>query len=662
MIATLLIANRGEIACRIIRTARALGITTVAVYSDADAAAQHVLMADKAVHIGPAPARASYLDFDKVLAAARDSGADAIHPGYGFLSENAAFAEACAKAGIIFVGPPPAAIRAMGLKDEAKALMLEAGVPVVPGYHGARQEADLLRSKAYEIGYPVLIKAVAGGGGKGMRRVDKAVDFDEALAAARREAASAFGDERVLVEKFVTSPRHIEVQVFADSHGNAVYLFERDCSVQRRHQKVVEEAPAPGMTEGLRARMGAAGVAAAKAVGYSGAGTVEFIVDGSKPLGDDTPFYFMEMNTRLQVEHPVTEAITGVDLVAWQLAVAAGEPLSATQEDLAIDGHAVEVRLYAEDPESGFLPSTGLLEALDFPEAEGVRIDSGVVEGDVVSPFYDPMIAKVITHGANRDDTLDLMSAALGETRVAGPKTNLGVLLRIVGDDVFRSGRFDTGFLDAWGAERFGLSKGGTEMAAAAGLIGLIEAICDESDDARDGAGALSPSPWAARDGFVLGERVPTRYRLSVDGEATELAVDWSQGAPRVLSETGGDDEAEVSIVLPGLPADGAYVLINGIQRHVRLAERDIAHADGGAGDALARAPMHGKVVSILVSEGDAIEVGQTLAVVEAMKMEHSVKARVHGTVARVAASAGEQVAQGALLVEIAPPEDAGEA
>ena len=444
--------------------------------------------------------------------------------------------------------------------------------------------------------------------------------------------------------------------------GIAVYLFERDCSVQRRHQKVVEEAPAPGMTEGLRARMGAAGVAAAKAVGYSGAGTVEFIVDGSKPLGDDTPFYFMEMNTRLQVEHPVTEAITGVDLVAWQLAVAAGEPLSATQEDLAIDGHAVEVRLYAEDPESGFLPSTGLLEALDFPEAEGVRIDSGVVEGDVVSPFYDPMIAKVITHGANRDDTLDLMSAALGETRVAGPKTNLGVLLRIVGDDVFRSGRFDTGFLDAWGAERFGLSKGGTEMAAAAGLIGLIEAICDESDDARDGAGALSPSPWAARDGFVLGERVPTRYRLSVDGEATELAVDWSQGAPRVLSETGGDDEAEVSIVLPGLPADGAYVLINGIQRHVRLAERDIAHADGGAGDALARAPMHGKVVSILVSEGDAIEVGQTLAVVEAMKMEHSVKARVHGTVARVAASAGEQVAQGALLVEIAPPEDAGEA
>ena len=659
MIRTLLIANRGEIACRVIRTARRLGIATVAVYSDADAQAQHVKLADKAVHIGPSAVRESYLVADKILAAAHETGADAIHPGYGFLSENAGFADACAQAGIVFVGPPASAIRAMGLKDEAKALMQQADVPVVPGYHGARQEGDFLRSKAYEIGYPVLIKAVAGGGGKGMRRVNKQIEFDDALAAAKREAASAFGDDRVLIEKFVASPRHIEVQVFGDSHGNAVHLFERDCSVQRRHQKVVEEAPAPGMTESLRAKMGAAGVAAAKAVNYSGAGTVEFIVDGSKPLSDETPFYFMEMNTRLQVEHPVTEGVTGLDLVEWQLKVASGEKLPLTQNEIALSGHSVEVRLYAEDPETGFLPSTGTLHGLEFPDADELRVDAGVVEGDEVSPFYDPMIAKVITHGENRTQALDLLSDALAATRVAGPKTNLGLLRRIIDDETFRGASFDTGFLDAWTPDRFTLSETAGDLAIAAGLIALVEAVSDEAEDLHDGAGLLAPSPWSVNDGFTLGARAPTRYRLSVDGEPAERVVDWSANGPRVVADDAIDAEADVSVTLPGRVEDGAYVLVDGIQRHVAFAARDIAHVDGGAADALARAPMHGRVVSILVSEGDSVEVGQTLALVEAMKMEHAVKARIHGTVARVTAAAGEQVAQGALLVEIAAEEAA---
>ncbi|MCB1477874.1 MAG: biotin/lipoyl-binding protein [Rhodobiaceae bacterium] len=659
MIRTLLIANRGEIACRVIRTARRLGIATVAVYSDADTQAQHVKLADRAVHIGPSAARESYLDQVKILAAARDTGADAIHPGYGFLSENASFAEACAEAGIIFVGPPASAIRAMGLKDEAKALMQQADVPVVPGYHGSRQEGDFLRTRAYEIGYPVLIKAVAGGGGKGMRRVDKQIEFDDALAAAKREAASAFGDERVLIEKFVTSPRHIEVQVFGDSHGNAVHLFERDCSVQRRHQKVVEEAPAPGMTEGLRAKMGAAGVAAAKAVNYAGAGTVEFIVDGSKPLSDDTPFYFMEMNTRLQVEHPVTEGITGLDLVEWQLKVASGEPLPLAQDEITLCGHAVEVRLYAEDPENNFLPSTGTLHGLEFPEIHNLRVDAGVVEGDEVSPFYDPMIAKVIAQGADREEALDLLSDALSGTRVAGPKTNLGVLRRIIDDQTFRAAIFDTGFLDAWTPGQFTLSPTAGDLAIAAGLIALVESVSDEAEDLRDGAGLMAPSPWSLNDGFTMGRRPPTRYRLSVDGEAVERAVDWSQGGPRVVADDAMDAQADVSVTLPGGIEDGAYVLVDGIQRHIAFAVRDIAHVDGGAADSLARAPMHGRVVSILVSEGDSVEVGQTLAIVEAMKMEHAVKARIHGTVARVTAAAGEQVAQGALLIEIAAEEAA---
>jgi 3-methylcrotonyl-CoA carboxylase alpha subunit len=447
MFASVLIANRGEIAVRIARTARRLGLRTIAVYSQADAGALHVRLADEAHLIGPAPAAESYLAAGRLIDVAKRAGAACIHPGYGFLAENPEFAEACAAAGIVFIGPPPAAIRAMGLKDAAKALMEKAGVPVVPGYHGARQEPKFLREKAYEIGYPVLVKAVAGGGGKGMRRVDKHAEFEAALAGAMREAKSAFGDDRVLVEKYIASPRHIEIQVFGDARGNVIHLNERDCSLQRRHQKVIEEAPAPGMSLGLRAAMGQAAVAAAKAVGYVGAGTVEFIAEASKGLAADR-FWFMEMNTRLQVEHPVTEAVTGLDLVEWQFRVASGEPLPLAQGDVPLAGHAVEARLYAEDPEKGFLPSTGRLVALDFPSGEGIRVDAGVTAGSDVTPYYDPMIAKLIAHGRNRAEALDRLASALDRTRVAGPRTNLAFLAALVKSDGFRGEQFDTGFIE----------------------------------------------------------------------------------------------------------------------------------------------------------------------------------------------------------------------
>src|SRR5215211_9224794 len=447
MLESVLIANRGEIACRIIRTARQLGMRTIAVYSEADAEALFVQMADEAHLIGPPPARESYLRIDRIIEVAKRTRAASIHPGYGFLSERAEFAEACAANGIVFVGPPASAINAMGLKDAAKTLVQQAGVPVVPGYHGSKQDPGFLRQKAYEIGYPVLIKAVAGGGGKGMRRVEKAADFDAALESAQREAQSSFGDPRVLVEKYILSPRHIEIQVFADSHGNVVHLFERDCSLQRRHQKVIEEAPAPGMTAEVRALMGRAAVEAARAVGYVGAGTVEFIADAREGLRPDR-FYFMEMNTRLQVEHPVTEAITGLDLVELQFRVASGERLPFAQGDLAIQGHAIEARLYAEDPEREFLPSTGKLWALELPAGEGIRVDTGVEAGGEVTPYYDPMIAKIIAHADTRDEALDRLATALGDTLIAGPKTNTALLKRLCEARDFRAGRFDTGFID----------------------------------------------------------------------------------------------------------------------------------------------------------------------------------------------------------------------
>src|SRR5450432_176461 len=469
MFKSVLIANRGEIACRIARTARRLGLRTIAVYSEADRHALHVRLCDEAQAIGPSPAAQSYLSIERLIAAARAAGAECIHPGYGFLSENAGFAQACLDAGIAFVGPPPAAMRAMGLKDRAKALMEKAKVPVVPGFHGDMQDGKFLKQKAYEIGYPVLIKAVAGGGGKGMRRVDRHAEFDAALASAQREAKAAFGEARVLLEKYVSSPRHIEMQVFADSHGNAIHLNERDCSLQRRHQKVIEEAPAPGMSAELRAAMGAAAVAAAKAVNYVGAGTVEFIADGSGGLKEGA-FWFMEMNTRLQVEHPVTEAITGLDLVEWQFRVAAGEKLPLRQDQVPLNGHAVEARLYAEDPERGFLPSTGKLIALQFPTAEGLRVDTGVEVGDEVTPFYDPMIAKLIAHGETREQALDCLAQALDKTVVIGPRSNAGFLAALCRAPEFRASNFDTGFIErnlaALGAAPQGLDRAAASLGA----------------------------------------------------------------------------------------------------------------------------------------------------------------------------------------------------
>ncbi len=528
MLESVLIANRGEIACRIIRTAKALGMRTIAVYSDADADAMFVGMADEAHRIGPAPARDSYLRIDAIIEAAKKSGAAAIHPGYGFLSERAEFADACAKAGIVFVGPPASAIRAMGLKDAAKTLVQQAGVPVVPGYHGARQDTDFLRQKAYEIGYPVLIKAVAGGGGKGMRRVERVADFDAALESAQREAASAFGDPRVLVEKYILSPRHIEIQVFADAHGHVVHLFERDCSLQRRHQKVIEEAPAPGMTPDMRAAMGKAAVEAARAVGYVGAGTVEFIADGREGLHADR-FFFMEMNTRLQVEHPVTEAITGLDLVELQFRAAAGETLPFAQEDLAIHGHAVEARLYAEDPEREFLPSTGKLWALDFPEREGIRVDTGVRSGDEVTPYYDPMIAKIVAHGATRDEALTRLSDALGETLVAGPKTNVAFLKKLCDAEGFRAGRFDTGFIDR-NIDALGAVPQPLDVAGA--IYGLTELIQQNRREisrlqvANFERGRRSDA-WSLGDGFMLTGDWRRGMKVVVDGQVLDAVLEW---------------------------------------------------------------------------------------------------------------------------------------
>ena len=651
---SILIANRGEIACRVIRTAKRLGLRTIAVHSDADAEALFVQMADEAWRIGPAPARESYLDAATILAVAKETGAACIHPGYGFLSENADFAEACAAAGIVFVGPPASAIRAMGLKDAAKALVEKAGVPVVPGYHGAEQEPGFLAGEAARIGYPVLIKAVAGGGGKGMKKVDRAEDFADALSSAQREAASAFGDARVLVEKYILSPRHVEIQVFGDSHGNVVHLYERDCSLQRRHQKVIEEAPAPGMTAEVRAAMGKAAVEAARAVGYVGAGTVEFIADGRDGLKPDG-FWFMEMNTRLQVEHPVTEAITGLDLVELQLKVAAGEPLGFGQDDVGANGHAVEARLYAEDPEKGFLPSTGKLWALQFPAGEGIRIDAGVEAGDTVTPFYDPMIAKVIAHGATREQALDRLGAALGETVVAGLRTNLAFLKKLTEAPGFREGPFDTGFIDrnmsALGAEPQPLDAAAVAAAALQleeerQMSGLMRAAERAEGEAR--------SPWLEADAFSLMPRLPLGLPLSVDGERVEARIEWHGASARVTLPGHEIGEGEHEVALAEGERGTWYALHRGRQTSVALFDPfavDLDAAAGGGG--LVRAPMHGKLVALFVSPGEAVVKGQRLAIVEAMKMEHVLTAPRDGIVSEVAGEPGVQLAEGAKVVVI---------
>jgi len=649
----LLIANRGEIACRIIRTARGLGIGTVAVHSDADADALHVAMADEAVWIGPAPVAESYLQGEAIIAAAQVTGADAIHPGYGFLAENPDFVEAVTAAGLIFIGPPAEAIRAMGLKDRAKALMAAAGVPVVPGYHGPEQNPDFLAGEADAIGYPVLIKARAGGGGKGMRRVDRAEDFAEALASAQREAQSAFGDPACLIEKYILAPRHVEMQVFADAHGNVVHLFERDCSLQRRHQKVIEEAPAPGMSAAMRAAMGRAAVAAAQAVGYVGAGTVEFIADGTRFPAPDA-FWFMEMNTRLQVEHPVTEAITGLDLVALQIAVAEGRPLPFAQDDLAMDGHAVEARLYAEDAAAGFLPATGRLTHLDFPAGEGLRVDTGVRAGDVITPFYDPMIAKIIAHAPDRATALRRLHGALSETVIAGSVTNRGFLCRLVQDDDFAAGRVDTGLIerrqDALTAEP---APEAADFALAA--LALLQPQAAETGD-----------PFAAFTDFRLFG--PARRSLRFEGAepvtvTLEMAADGSGQAETPLGaltiEGLHRSGTAIACRLDGVPIrahvvrDGAAVLVQrGDRAPVLTLKTPGRHAEEEGGDAVL-APMPGLVRQVDAAAGQRVAKGARLIVLEAMKMEHALAAPRDGIVAELLVAEGDQVDQGAALLRL---------
>ena len=614
MIQSLLIANRGEIACRIIRTARRLGIRTVAVYSDADAQALHVRSADEAVHIGPSPVRESYLLGDKIIAAAKQTGAQAVHPGYGFLSENAEFAQAVTDAGLIWVGPNPSSITAMGLKDAAKRLMSQAGVPTTPGYLGDDQSPERLKSEADAIGYPVLIKAVAGGGGKGMRKVDSAADFADALLSCQREAASSFGNDQVLLEKWVTNPRHIEVQVFGDSYGNVVHLFERDCSLQRRHQKVIEEAPAPGMDAETRAAVCRAAVNAARAVDYVGAGTIEFIADGSEGLKADR-IWFMEMNTRLQVEHPVTEEITGQDLVEWQLRVASGEKLPKSQDELSINGWAMEARLYAEDPAKGFLPSIGRLDTFELGD-ESVRIDTGVKQGAEISSFYDPMIAKVIAHGPTRDAARSALTQALDESAVWPLKTNAGFLVKALEHPDFIAARLDTGLI-------------GREGEA------LMPPARPSDDALADAAASLTRGGGLA--GFRLNAPVRSEGTFLLDGEAVTISYDPRQGGE------GADDV---------LVAQGGQVW--------RLTPWRAAGAAGAdASDGAILSPMPGRVIAVAVAAGEAVTKGQKLLTLEAMKMEHSLTAPFDGTVAQLNAREGGQVSEGTLLVKIEKGEGA---
>ncbi|MGV8959855.1 MAG: acetyl/propionyl/methylcrotonyl-CoA carboxylase subunit alpha [Stenotrophomonas sp.] len=656
MFTKILIANRGEIACRVIASCRRLGIATVAVYSEADRNARHVRLADEAIAIGPAPARESYLRGDVILAAARRSGAQAIHPGYGFLSENADFAQACAEAGIVFIGPSAAAIRAMGDKSAAKALMQRAGVPLTPGYHGDIQTPEFLREQADGIGYPVLIKASAGGGGKGMRRVDDSAAFVEALASCQREAQSAFGNAHVLVEKYVERPRHIEIQVFGDSHGNVVHLFERDCSVQRRHQKVLEEAPAPGMTPARRAAMGKAATDAARAVNYVGAGTVEFIA------GPDGDFYFMEMNTRLQVEHPVTEYITGTDLVEWQLRVAAGNALPKTQEQLSIHGHAIEARVYAEDADRGFLPSTGTLRHLRLPTASAhVRVDAGVEQGDAITPFYDPMIAKLIVWDVDRDAALRRMQQALAECEVVGVTTNAAFLRRLVMTDSFVQAKLDTALIER---EQAALAPDGGESDPALWALAAMAAVATLAPAPRD---ARDPhSPWQMQDGWRLGVHAAHRLTLEHRGAQQLLAV---RGAGETWSVSCGEHTLQARSALSGnalrvqigeqlhrvsVIRDGAELYLfggDGVQRfslHDPVSEADHSVADAGS----LTAPMPGRIVATLVTPGTRVQRGAPLLVLEAMKMEHTLQAPADGTVHGYRVRAGDQVSDGAVLVD----------
>jgi len=665
MFTKILIANRGEIACRVAATAKRMGVKTVAVYSDADASAKHVAVCDEAVHIGGSAPKDSYLRWERIIEAAQATGAQAIHPGYGFLSENEEFAQACQDAGLVFIGPPPSAIKDMGLKAESKQLMEKAGVPLVPGYHGANQDAALLQAEADRIGYPVLIKASAGGGGKGMRAVDKAEDFAAALASCKREAINSFGDDAVLIEKYVQRPRHIEIQVFGDTHGNYVYLFERDCSVQRRHQKVLEEAPAPGMTPEMRAQMGLAAVAAARAVHYVGAGTVEFIVE-QRPDGSMN-FFFMEMNTRLQVEHPVTEAITGQDLVEWQLRVAAGEPLPLQQDELRITGHAIEARICAENPDNNFLPATGQLVVYGLPdcvafERGAVRVDSGVRQGDAISPFYDSMVAKLIVHGDTREQALARLDEALAHTHIVGLATNVQFLRMVARTDSFAKANLDTALIPREEAVLFQQERVGLPLAAAAAVAQTLL-----RERATEGA-----DPFSRRDGWRSHGLVERRFEFDFNGAHAKASLAYLHDGG--LRLTVGEGAQAVSGPLAFQPVAGgielqyagertrAAVYAMGETDHVfmprgatQIVAIDLlAHAgeDQSEGGRLT-APMPGKVVSFAVQAGDKVSKGQPLAVMEAMKMEHTIAAPVDGVVQELLYAPGDQVAEGAELLKL---------
>ncbi|CAI8711579.1 acetyl/propionyl/methylcrotonyl-CoA carboxylase subunit alpha [Pseudomonas donghuensis] len=641
---TLLVANRGEIACRVMRTAKALGLTTVAVHSAIDREARHSREADIRVDLGGAKAADSYLDIDKLLAAAKASGAQAIHPGYGFLSENAGFARAIEQAGLIFLGPPASAIDAMGSKSAAKALMEQAGVPLVPGYHGEAQDLETFRAAAEKIGYPVLLKATAGGGGKGMKVVEHESQLGEALASAQREAQSSFGDARMLVEKYVLKPRHVEIQVFADQHGNCLYLNERDCSIQRRHQKVVEEAPAPGLSSAQRQAMGEAAVKAAQAIGYVGAGTVEFLLDAR---GE---FFFMEMNTRLQVEHPVTEAITGLDLVAWQIRVACGEPLPLTQAQVPLNGHAIEVRLYAEDPANDFLPATGHLALYrESAPGDGRRVDSGVSEGDDVSPFYDPMLGKLIAWGETREQARLRLLAMLDEFAIGGPKTNIAFLRRILAHPAFAEAELDTGFIPRYQEQLLPAPQALPEAFWQAAAEACIQSqpLQPRADDRH--------SPWAANNGFRAGVAAQISLHLTCNGEAR--AINLSQAAASNLKLDGEhlliDQDGLRRRHLAIRRGDTLYLQWDGelhsVNRYDPIAEADASHShQGGLG-----APMNGSIVRVLVEVGQAVEAGTQLVVLEAMKMEHSIRAPHAGTVKALFCQEGEMVSEGAVLVEL---------
>ncbi|HEY6240838.1 MAG TPA: acetyl/propionyl/methylcrotonyl-CoA carboxylase subunit alpha [Burkholderiales bacterium] len=661
MFAKILIANRGEIACRVARTARRMGVRTVAVYSDADARARHVALADEAFHIGPSEAKESYLNAERIVEAAKSTGASAVHPGYGFLSENAEFAERCESAGVSFIGPPPDAIRAMGDKSAAKAIMEKAGVPIVPGYHGADQAPDFLLDEAARIGFPVLIKSAAGGGGKGMRVVERKADFDAALAACRREASSAFGDERVLLEKYLERPRHIEIQVFADRHGSCVHLFERDCSLQRRHQKVLEEAPAPGITEDRRRNMGEAALLACRAVGYVGAGTVEFIVDRGGA------FFFMEMNTRLQVEHPVTEMITGLDLVEWQIRIAAGEKLPLAQDDLRISGHAIEARIYAEDPRHDFLPAPGRILHLGLPAESGnVRVDTGVRSGDDITAYYDPMIAKLIVRDSDRAAALARMREALGEFEVAGLITNLEFLYRLVQDRDFVGADFDTGLIERHREALLApAAPAGDEALALAALTALLQLHARLREEAQRSGDPFSPwnlgDGWQAsretdhflvfregehrhavaayrlREGFELeiGGRRRRVKRYRRNGRRLTMQLDDATFSGSVVTV-----DKRIEVFLPGAH--------HTLELHDPLRQELVVESLGGE----LAAPMPGKIVAVLVQTGDRVEKDAPLLILEAMKMEHTIRAPARGRIARILYQLGEQVGEGAELIE----------